>query len=71
MNFWKRCVDKQATIKGPEEGRADYIVSRDNDLLDLGEHQGIEIVKPGEFIVLLGLIEEASLERRQRRKEEK
>lgn len=29
---------------------ADYIVSRDRDLLDLGEYQGIKIVTPEEFI---------------------
>ena len=33
--------------------KADYIVSRDKDLLDLGEHQGIEIVSPEAFIQFL------------------
>ena len=35
------------------EGKADYIVSGDNDLLDLEEYQGIEIVKPKGFITIL------------------
>jgi putative PIN family toxin of toxin-antitoxin system len=37
------------------EGGADYIVSGDRDLLDLGKFQGIRIVEPGEFIALLEL----------------
>lgn len=32
---------------------ADYIVSRDKDLLDLGEYQGIKIVSPEVFIAVL------------------
>jgi uncharacterized protein len=32
---------------------ADYIVSRDRDLLDLGEYQGIAIVSPEAFIQIL------------------
>lgn len=31
----------------------DYIVSRDRDLLDLGEYQGVKIVTPEEFIQYL------------------
>ncbi len=30
--------------------QADYVVSRDRDLLDLGEYQGIQIVTPEAFI---------------------
>lgn len=33
--------------------QADYIVSRDLDLLDLVEYQGIRIVSPEEFILLI------------------
>ena len=33
--------------------QADYIVSRDRDLLDLGEYQGIQIVTPEVFIQYL------------------
>ena len=32
---------------------ADYIVSRDRDLLDLGEYQGIQIVSPEAFMPIL------------------
>ena len=32
------------------QGRADYIVSEDRDLLDLGQHAGIPIVTAGEFL---------------------
>lgn len=32
---------------------ADYIVSRDRDLLDLGEYEGIKIVSPEDFMQIL------------------
>jgi uncharacterized protein len=32
---------------------ADYIVTRDKDLLSLGEHEGIRIVTPRQFLDLL------------------
>jgi uncharacterized protein len=35
------------------QARADYIVTRDKDLLSLGGYQGILIVTPREFIDLL------------------
>ena len=35
------------------EGRADYIVSGDEDLLTLGSYQGISIVKATEFLRIL------------------
>ncbi len=35
------------------EGNADYIVSRDKDLLDLKEYQGIQIITPEEFMGIL------------------
>ena len=31
-------------------GEADYLVSEDRDLLDLGEHQGIKIVDVATFL---------------------
>ena len=39
------------------EGAADYIVTGDKDLLDLGQYQGIKIVRPGEFVALLDALE--------------
>ncbi len=35
------------------EGKADYIVSRDRDLLDLNQYQGIKIITPEEFMGIL------------------
>jgi hypothetical protein len=35
------------------EGRADYIVSGDQDLLVLGEYEGIRIVTPRQFVEIL------------------
>ena len=32
---------------------ADYIITRDNDLLVLKEYNGIKIVKPEEFLVVM------------------
>ncbi|MFQ6014813.1 MAG: putative toxin-antitoxin system toxin component, PIN family [Anaerolineae bacterium] len=32
------------------EGRAQYIISRDNDLLRIGQYEGILIVDDGEFL---------------------
>lgn len=34
-------------------GQADYIVSGDRHLLDLGQHEGIRIVRPAIFLMLL------------------
>ena len=38
------------------EGRVDYIVSRDKDLLDLKEYQGIKLITPEAFMVILRAI---------------
>jgi putative PIN family toxin of toxin-antitoxin system len=35
-------------------GKADYIVSGDPHLLDLGEYEGIRIVSPAAFVSILG-----------------
>jgi predicted nucleic acid-binding protein len=37
------------------EGAADYLVSGDRDLLDLGETENIRMVTPREFVEILGL----------------
>ena len=39
-------------------GRADYLVSGDNDLLDLGEYEGIPILTAGAFLHRLDRLEE-------------
>ena len=40
-------------ISAALEGKADYIMSRDRDLLDLKEYQGIQIVTTEEFMGIL------------------
>ncbi len=43
-----------AVVACAQEGHADYIVSGDDDLLVLGEFQGIEMITPASFIELFG-----------------
>jgi hypothetical protein len=35
------------------EGKAEYIISRDEDLLVLGEYQGVKVIRPETFLELL------------------
>ena len=42
-----------AIVACAREGKADYIVSGDRDLLDLRAHEGIRIVTPREFVEIL------------------
>ena len=42
-----------AVVACAKEGKADYIVSGDQDLLILGEYQGIRIVTPRQFVEVL------------------
>lgn len=44
------------------EGNANYIVSGDDDLLDLEEYQGIGLITAREFITMLQLREEQDSE---------
>ena len=46
--------DDDKYIAAALEGRAAFIVTGDRGLLALGEHQGIRIVTPREFLDLLG-----------------
>ena len=48
-----RDPDDNKIISAALEGQADYIVSRDRDLLDLKEYKGIKIITPEEFMRLL------------------
>ena len=41
--------DDNRVLEAAIEGAADYIVSGDADLLDLGSFQGIPIIRPAEF----------------------
>ncbi len=45
--------DDDKFIAAALEAGADYIVSGNDHLLDLKEHQGVRILKPGEFLALL------------------
>ncbi|MGB9714982.1 MAG: PIN domain-containing protein [Thermodesulfovibrionales bacterium] len=38
------------------DGKADYIIFGDHHLLDLGNYEGIEIIKPKEFLIKEGFI---------------
>lgn len=40
------------------EGRADYIVTGDEDLLNLEEYQGIKVIRPEEFVTILDALKE-------------
>lgn len=46
------------------EGRADYLVSSDRDLLVLRGHENVCVVNPGEFLVILRLAQLSPLEMR-------
>ncbi len=48
-----RDVDDIKVLIAAIEGRADYVVTGDGDLLTLGEHEGIQIVTPRAFLNLL------------------
>ncbi len=48
-----RDPDDDKIISAAIEGKADYIVSRDRDLLDIKEYQGIKIITPEKFMGIL------------------
>ena len=48
-----RDPDDDKIISAAIEGKADYIISRDRDLLDLKQYQGIKIITPEEFMGIL------------------
>lgn len=48
-----RDPDDNKIISAAVEGQADYIVSRDKDLLDLNEYHEIKIITPEKFMNLL------------------
>lgn len=43
-----------AIIACAQEARAHYVITGDDDLLVMGEYQGIKIMTPGDFIKQLG-----------------
>jgi putative PIN family toxin of toxin-antitoxin system len=48
-----RDPDDDVIIATAVAAKADYLVTGDNDLLVLGEHQGVRIVTPRQFLDLL------------------
>lgn len=48
-----RDPDDNKIISAALEDKADYIVTRDRDLLDLKQHQGIKIITPEKFMEIL------------------
>jgi putative PIN family toxin of toxin-antitoxin system len=49
-----------AIVACAQEGEAHCIVSGDPDLLDLGEHDGIRVLTPREFVEILGVFSEGT-----------
>lgn len=48
-----RDVNDNRVLEAAVAGEADYIVTGDRDLLELGSHAGIQIVTPAAFVKLL------------------
>ena len=48
-----RDADDDRVLEAAVAGNADYIVTGDRDLLELGSHEGIQIVTPADFVKLL------------------
>jgi hypothetical protein len=48
-----RDPDDAIFVEAAIAGEADYIVTGDRDLLELGSYEGIRIVTPAEFVALL------------------
>ena len=48
-----RDPDDEMILEASIAGQADFIVSGDRDLLDLGSYEGIEIVSPTRFLAIL------------------
>ncbi len=57
LNVIERDFDDNRLIECALDGRCDYIVSQDLDLLDLGRYARIQIVKVGRFLRLLELVD--------------
>ncbi len=38
-------------LESAVEAEADFLVTNDNDLLEIGEHEGVKIVNPSQFWV--------------------
>ena len=51
------CIDKSDNryLEAALAGKADYVVSNDRHLLDVGEYEGVKVVRPGEFLRRAGV----------------
>lgn len=52
INLIKEDPDDNMFIETALEGKADYIISQDNHLLNIKEYSGIKIINPEEFLDL-------------------
>jgi predicted nucleic acid-binding protein len=53
LDVVKRDPDDNRVLKCAQSSSSDYIVTGDNDLLDLEHHSGARILRPAEFLALL------------------
>lgn len=53
FNYVQDDADDNKILECAYEGKADYIITKDNHLLNLKEFQGIKIITPYEFLKLL------------------
>jgi predicted nucleic acid-binding protein len=53
LHVVSRDPDDNRVVEAAVAGEADYIVSGDEDLLDLGGYEGISIVSPARFAAIL------------------
>ncbi len=51
--FLVRDVDDNRVLEAAVEGNCEYIITGDNDLLELKKFQNISILKPDDFLTLL------------------
>ncbi|MBI4164017.1 MAG: putative toxin-antitoxin system toxin component, PIN family [Candidatus Aenigmarchaeota archaeon] len=54
VNFVKDDPDDNKILEAAVSGKSEYIVSGDRHLLDIKMYNGVKIVKPAEFLNLLG-----------------
>ena len=53
FNFIKEDTSDNKFLEAAVEGKADYIISGDKDLLRLGSFMGIKIITPAEMVGIL------------------
>lgn len=53
-NFGLRDPDDNQVLETAVNGKCDYLITRDKDLLTVGKHDQIQIVTPNQFMTKLG-----------------